>query len=112
MSEPAPIGVLWPFVSTPIHWRSTPAPLTELHDVDHVRPASVDIEFEKFVSPCRSEKYSAPLTGSGCSSVSPPPMHVAGLPRKLPSARWKLAPPSLERKMNDCVVENPNGVLV
>src|SRR3954449_8149714 len=39
-------------------------------------------------------------------------MHVAGLPRKLPSARWKLAPPSLERKMNDCVVLKPNGVLV
>src|SRR3954453_15747391 len=51
------------------------------------------------------------LTGSGCSSVSPPPTHVAGLPRKLPSARWKLWPPSLDRKMNDCVVLKPNGML-
>src|SRR3954453_7600037 len=39
-------------------------------------------------------------------------MHVAGLPRKLPSAMWKLWPPSLERKMNDCVVLKPNGGLV
>ena len=79
--------------------------------VDHVAPPSVLTLLEMFVSPWRSEKYSA-LPGSRYRSVSPPPTQVAGLPGPtIPGTNWYVLPRSREAQMKLCVVEKPNGML-
>ena len=75
-------------------------------------PWSVDTLFDRLVKPCRSEKNMAPFASS-CSSVSPPPTHVVGLPGPIcPGTSLYVSPVSRDWEMKLMVVENPKGVLV